>query len=344
VRKNSKKQTVASRINGAKSPGPTSADGKMKSRLNALKNAFFSRDVVVSAAGERVEDFESLKAAVSDSVQPNGALEEMLTADLVVNWWRRQRVRRSEAAELKNRLETLNIHNTYLRSDDIEPLKIRFRLFLETYQAAAHSTPSTDPSETVTELDNARTQLASTSLGLEFLIETVNAVKSEAESMCQISDASMAALRASVGFTNDFVKYCIGVNRINKAAATKAAARARAGQRGVTGQTKEVEPDKGKGEQSGGKTEAYEWDEAGARVVLVSTIEIIARELKVRKQLFERIEKGQGETRFAAAVLPADSTADRFSRAETAFDRRFYRALAALLTMKQAKNASKILP
>ena len=94
MRNNSEKQTAASRTNGAKSPGPTSAEGKNKSRLNALKGGCFSRDLVVTAAGESIEEFESFKTAVWDAVQPDGAVEEMLTDDLVANGWRRQRVRR----------------------------------------------------------------------------------------------------------------------------------------------------------------------------------------------------------------------------------------------------------
>src|SRR5216684_369039 len=104
MRRNSKKQTAASRINGAKSTGPKSADGKKTSGQNALKSGFFSKDVVVTAAGERVGDFESFKAAVWDWAQPDDFVQEILTNDFVENWWRRQRVRRCESAELTNRL------------------------------------------------------------------------------------------------------------------------------------------------------------------------------------------------------------------------------------------------
>jgi hypothetical protein len=55
----------------------------------------------------------------------------------------------------------------------------------------------------------------SRSLGLEFLIEKVNAVKSEAESTGQISDASMLALRARIGLTKR-VRTCIATNSIYK--------------------------------------------------------------------------------------------------------------------------------
>src|ERR1700675_4687691 len=86
--------------NSAKSTEPKSADGKRRSRLNALKDGLFSKEIVVTAAGERVADFIRLKASVWDSVQPDDALQQMLVNDLVVNWWRWQRVRRCQAAEL----------------------------------------------------------------------------------------------------------------------------------------------------------------------------------------------------------------------------------------------------
>jgi hypothetical protein len=343
MRKNSKGQTAASRTNGAKSTGPKSADGKKKSGQNALKNGFFSKDVVVTAAGERVEDFESFEAAVWDWAQPDDFMQEILTNDFVENWWRRRRVRRCESAELTNRLDNLQIQDLYLRSDEIEPVKTRFQLFLERYQAATARTPSGELNEIVTELEHTRSKLASTSLGLDFLITKVNAVKSEAQSAGQMSDASEAALRACAGLATDFAKYCRKVNLINKTESAKAAERAQAGQRGGTGQTNVVEPEKGKGDE-GSKTEAGERNEAESRTMLVLMIETIELQLKGKKLLLAAIERGQGKARFAAAVLPADSTCDRFSRAETAFDRRLYRALAALLTIKQAKDPAKILP
>lgn len=311
--------------------------------MNALRDGIFSKDIVVTAAGERVEDYERFKASVWNSVQPADAVQEILTDDFVVNWWRRQRVRRCESAALKNRLDYLQTHDFYLRSDEIEPVKIRFQLSLERYQATTASTPSVDLNEIVTELEHVRSQLASTPLGLDFLITKVNAVKSEAESTGQMSDASEAALRAYAGLTDDFAVYCRRINWINKTESARAAERAQTGQRGGTGQINVVEPEKGKGEK-GSKTEAGERSEAENRTMLVLMIESIAHQLRFRKQLLEAIEKGQGKTRFAAAVLPADSMCDRFSRAETAFDRRLYRALAALLTIKQAKDPAKILP
>jgi hypothetical protein len=335
----------ANRKNALKSTGPKSADGKQKSRLNAQKDGLFSKEVVVTAAGERVKDFARFKAWVWDSVQPEDAIQEILTSDLVDNWWRRQRVRRCQSAELQNRLTNIKIHDYYLRSDEIEPMKIRFQLSLEQYQGTGTTLTSVDLNQiVVTELEEARIQLASTPLGLDFLIERVNEVKNEAESCGQILAASQVVLRACAGLTNEFASCCAVLNGINIRESAKAAERARGEQRGGTGQTKATKPEKAKGDQSGGEREAGERNEADRRFVLVSAIEMVAGELKLRKQLLEGIENSQATTRLAAAVLPADSSCDRFARAETVFDRRLYRALAALLATKQAKAASKILP
>src|ERR1017187_623955 len=332
-------KSEANRKNALKPPGPTTPRGKSYSRNNALKDGLFSKEVVVTAAGERVENFKRFEAWVWDSVQPDGAIEEILTNDVVVNWWGRQRVRRCQSAELQNRLQNLKAHDLYLRSDEIEPLKLRFQVCLERYQSTTASTPPGDLEQIVTGLENARRQLAATSLGLEFLINKVSAVKEEAESNGQISAASEVTLLACAGLTNDLAPYCRWMNWINVIESAQAVERGHARRRGGIGQTKEVEPEKAKRVQSGGQREAGESSKAELKFVLVSTIENVERELELRKQVLEAIEKSYDKTRVAAAVLPADSTCDRFARAETAYDRRLYRALA-LLTMKQARETS----
>jgi hypothetical protein len=279
---------------------------------------------------------------VWDSVQPHGAIEEILTNDVVANWWGRQRVRRCQSAALQNRLENLKAHDSFLSSDQTEPLKVRFCLALGLYQTTTNITPRGDLNQIVTELENARCQLASTSLGVKFLIEKVNAVKKEAESKGQISLASEATLRGCAGFTNDVVTHCMTINWINKTESAKAAERAQGEQRDGTGQAKGTKPEKSKRVPSAGQREA-ERNEADRRFVLVTMIDEIALTLTFRKQVLESIEKWHDKSRVAAAALPADSSYDRFARAETAYDRRLYRALA-LLTMKRVKDASKILP
>jgi hypothetical protein len=82
-------------------------------------------------------------------------------------------VRRCESADIQGRIENPQIHDFYLGSDEIQALYLHFGLALEQYQSAK-SKPSGDLSEIVTELENVRRRLASTALGIEFLIHRVN--------------------------------------------------------------------------------------------------------------------------------------------------------------------------
>src|ERR1035441_6849659 len=118
----------ANRKIALKSTGPKSAEGKRWSSLNALKEGLYSKQDVLTAAGEKVKDFKRFEAWVWDSVQPDNAIDAILTNDVIVNYWARERVRRCRTAALQNRLESLKAHDWFLRPDQIEPLKVRFGL------------------------------------------------------------------------------------------------------------------------------------------------------------------------------------------------------------------------
>jgi len=236
----------------------------------------------------------------------------------------------------------------YLPFDETEPAKLHFERLLGRYRATIASTPPADLNEIVMELENARGQLASTSGGLNFLIMMLDDIKSQAESTGPISDASEAALCACAGMTSDAARYFRALNLRLKEESAKAAERAQAGQPGETGQTEDVEPEKAGGDQGGGKTGTREPNKPESsttmlRAMMLALIESITRPLSFRKRWLERIEKEQETNRFAAAVLPADSTFERFERAETAHNRRLYRSLGALHAMKHGTDASKIL-
>jgi len=343
MRINSKKQTEASRSNGAQPKRQRSAQGKQRSRLNALSDGIFTKELVLEAAGERMKDFEEIKASIWDYFQPEDILQEILAADVVENWWRRQRVRRCESAALRNRLDTGCIRERYRNLEEIESLKVRFLLCLGKYTAVRAGAPGSDLTEVTTELENARQELASTSLGLEFLIKIVSAIQTEAASKGQMSDASEVNLRACVGFADEFVADCLILNSLNKREAAKAAIRARTKPTRDAGQSGPIDPEKAGLNQDGSEREAQD-DEAGRTFMLVAAIKSVARELSLRRSMLKRAELWEEKTRLAAAVLPPDGTYDRFLRAETAFDRRFYRALAALLMIKENKDAAKMLP
>jgi hypothetical protein len=194
------------------------------------------------------------------------------------------------SAALQNHLENLRFYDfCCMRSDEIEPVKLRFHFLLRGYQAMTTSTPSEEVNEIVTELENARMQLSSTVLGLQFLINKVGAVKAEAEWTGQISEKSERTLSACAGLLNNHVQYCLGINRVNKIETAKAAERARAGQSGGAGQTRATDPDKTKADQRG-EREVRESNQVAREDLLVCMIEAIARELSHRQQLLLQIE------------------------------------------------------
>lgn len=97
----SRKRSDASRINGTKSKGPTSPEGKDKVRLNARTLGLYSSDVVIPKLGESSEEYAACREGFLQAVIPENALEEALFEDIVENWWRRRRVRRCESKAIR---------------------------------------------------------------------------------------------------------------------------------------------------------------------------------------------------------------------------------------------------
>jgi hypothetical protein len=380
MRTNSPKQSEASRANGSRSKGPKSARGKNQVRLNALHDGLFSKDIVIESAGERKEDFERVKKEIWDFFQPTSALEKMLVADFVENWWRRQRVRRAESAELRNRLDTLYIRDELRRSDEVEPLRARFLGLLSKYVLTLSSQPLQDTSEITAELEEIRQQLAATSLGVEFLIKKMEGVQSEAREKDQNSLSGVAMISACCGFGSELGQICLLLNLaikkefgsttgadqspVNKgdsgpedeiirlerrlksmieANKRESAAEVQTSQPSesdqATSEQRRTQAKKDRNKKTGEGTEL----KAEYSIVLSAAIGMAISQLKVRKQTLEYAEKWEAKTRSTASILPADSS-DRFSRAETAIERRLYRALGMLLALKSAPDLPKMLP
>ena len=138
------------------------ADGKQTNQLRALKDGM---EIVITAAGERPENYERFEAWAWDYWQPDDVTEETWTDDFVANWWQRERARRCRSAAIWNSLQNLGINRVYMSSDEVEALKIRFQLSFERYRTRTSSTTSGDLDKIVTELGSVRSQLASTSGG-----------------------------------------------------------------------------------------------------------------------------------------------------------------------------------
>ena len=87
MRTRTSKQILAARINGARSRGPKTAEGKRRSSLNAIRPGLFSKIVVLQ--NESTENFRAMlarhMARLAPGVEQN-AIEEMVSAALRVGF------------------------------------------------------------------------------------------------------------------------------------------------------------------------------------------------------------------------------------------------------------------
>jgi hypothetical protein len=86
----------ASRLNGAKSRGPKTPEGKARAAQNALKHGFRAQKYVV-LPDEDAAAFEALEAALIEELVPEGALQTVLAQRVVAATWRLARAERLEA-------------------------------------------------------------------------------------------------------------------------------------------------------------------------------------------------------------------------------------------------------
>ena len=89
------KQITANRRNALKSTGPTSPEGKERSRRNALRHGLTSETVITTL--EDAEDYQAFEAAVTADYDAETAVERELVLRLASVLWR---LRRATGIEL----------------------------------------------------------------------------------------------------------------------------------------------------------------------------------------------------------------------------------------------------
>ena len=92
----SEAQVEASRINGAKSKGPATAEGKERSCQNAIRHGLTAERLVLIDQ-EDAEEFRLYIEAFMADLAPRGATEEALAERIAVANWRLRRAERLEA-------------------------------------------------------------------------------------------------------------------------------------------------------------------------------------------------------------------------------------------------------
>jgi hypothetical protein len=83
-------QINASRLNGAKSNGPVTSEGKSTSSRNAQKHGILAANVLLE--GENKDGFEELVHCLYEELQPATPFEESLVNMMAVASWRQQRI------------------------------------------------------------------------------------------------------------------------------------------------------------------------------------------------------------------------------------------------------------
>ena len=89
------KHREASRINGAKGKGPTTTEGKNKSKLNRLKHGLRASQVVLP--GESEAEFKAELKGWADDWRPTGDTSAVLVERTAIASWRLRRSVRAEA-------------------------------------------------------------------------------------------------------------------------------------------------------------------------------------------------------------------------------------------------------
>ena len=110
-----------------------------------------------------------MKERIWDLLQPTNALEEMLVQDFIENWWRRERIRRAETAELRTRAGFLDLRTMLNDEDHVEKLRFRFLLLYGEYVKILGSSVPTDVGDIMAESEEVRQELMATVKGVEFL-------------------------------------------------------------------------------------------------------------------------------------------------------------------------------
>jgi hypothetical protein len=102
VSESNEKETTSPSDNGIRARrrlgGPSTPEGKAKTKFNAITHGIFSNVVVLN--GETRADYESLLSGLWTDCQPQGRLEEILVEKLAMILWRHRRLLVSEVGEI----------------------------------------------------------------------------------------------------------------------------------------------------------------------------------------------------------------------------------------------------
>lgn len=96
-------QSETSRLNGAKSKGPITLEGKATSSQNAMKHGLAGGPIVLPYESQR--EFDALRADFMRHFKPANSVERDLVDEIVCSRWRLRRIERMECALMSQAVE-----------------------------------------------------------------------------------------------------------------------------------------------------------------------------------------------------------------------------------------------
>ena len=124
-------KAATSRINGSKSQGPVTPEGKAKSAQNALKHGLSSSRVVLP--GESQEAFDQLEASLLDTLKPATDFERELVREMTSARWRLRRIEEMETALVQREMHKLAEE----QGEEADLDEIRMQAYVEVAESRA---------------------------------------------------------------------------------------------------------------------------------------------------------------------------------------------------------------
>ena len=100
------RQIEASRLNGAKSHGPRTSEGKARSSQNATRHGFLAKTLVLNTESQAA--FDELLNIFDDIMKPRDGFEDDLVAIMVASRWRSRRLLAVESSGTDGEIEKVN--------------------------------------------------------------------------------------------------------------------------------------------------------------------------------------------------------------------------------------------
>ena len=281
------KRSTANRRNAARSTGPKTHEGKKRVRQNAVRHGLrlLSREVLIRKGDgkENEREFRALLKEVRDDRQPSGVLEETQVEIIVDCLWTLRRCQRCETAALRSRFDTAHLDYEKLLNERFE------HAVLVLVQLGS------------------RKQLLEMSRGIRYLIEALEATRTELEETGHMSPDTYHQLQLCYSKKN-FVARCEEfVGRDVLKAAHDGHAQG------------DVPPDPGLDVR---------------RQVALEEIEAKVSQLQEYFESTLEMEELERERRMASFSIPSAEEAQKLLRYRTAIERRLYKAMDQLAALQ----------